>query len=79
MAALKTIHLTPEGKKWLDPHKSPVVFEAFHAVYLYFVAVGRGDINPLLDFIIDGKYDEDFVQHVKPDFGRPEENNLFLF
>ena len=80
MAALKTIHLKPDGKMWLNPKKAPVMFEAFHAIYLYFVAVGKGDINPLLDFIIDGKYDEEFVKHVKPDFFvKPKQDNLFLF
>jgi hypothetical protein len=53
------------------------MFETWHAIYLYFVAVGKGNIEPLLDFVIDGKYDEKFVKEVKPDFG--VEQNLFLF
>ena len=79
MAAVKCIHMTEADKQWLNPTKSPVMFETWHAVYLYFVAVGKGDLNPLLDFVIDGKYDENFVEHVKPDFGRPDENNLYLY
>ena len=79
MAFIKAVHISDSDEKWMDPHKSPVMFEAWHAIYLYFVAVGKGDLNPLLDFVIDGKYDENFVSHVKPDFGRPEENNLYLY
>jgi len=77
MAALKCIHLTEADKAWLSPKKVPVVFEAFHALYLYFVAVGKGDLEPMLDFMIDGKYDEKFVKHVQPDFGAPE--TLYLY
>ena len=57
MEWLKTIHMTKEDQKWVDPHYSPIMFEAWHMLYLYFGAVGKGDLNPMLDFIIDGKYD----------------------
>merc|ERR1711924_476951 len=30
-------------------------------VYLYFVAMGHGNLQPMLDFIIDGKYDDKYV------------------
>ena len=76
--ALKTVHMTDADKKWVDPHYSPVMFDVWHMVYLYFVAVGKGDLEPMLNFLIDGKYDDKFVNHVKPEFGRPEEN-LYLF
>lgn len=76
--ALKCIHMTEEDKKWIDPHYSPVMFEVWHMVYLYFVAVGHGDLEPALDFIVDGKYDEHFVKEVDPQFGKPTEN-LYLF
>jgi hypothetical protein len=77
MAAIKCIHMTEEDKAWMSPKKSPVMFEAFHALYLYFVAMGKGDLEPMLDFMIDGKYEENFVKHVKPDFGAPE--TLYLY
>jgi len=70
---LKVVHMTEEDKKWIDPKYSPVMFEVWHAIYLYFVAVGHGDIQPMLDFMIDGKYDQKFAEHVKPEFGRPKE------
>jgi len=76
--ALKTIHMTDKDAKWVDPHYSPVMFDVWHMVYLYFVAVGKGDIDPMLDFLIDGKYDEEFVKKVDPKFGAPEKN-LYLF
>jgi len=64
MAAIKCLHMTEEDKMWLSSKKSPVVFEAFHALYLYFTAMALGDLEPMLDFMIDGKYDDKFVEHV---------------
>ena len=78
MEIIKLYHMTDKDQKWVDPHYSPVMFDAWHMVYLYFVAVGKGDLEPMLDFIIDGKYDKKFVKEVDPKFGRPEEN-LYLF
>jgi len=77
MAAINCIKMTDEDKQWMSPKKSPVMFEAFHALYLYFVAMGKGDLEPMLDFMIDGKYEKNFVKHVKPDFGAP--GNLYLY
>ena len=77
MAAVKCLHMTKEDEMWMSPKKSPVMFEAWHAIYLYFVAVGKGDLEPMLDFMIDGKYDEKFANAVKPDFGAPKE--LYLY
>ena len=78
MEALKLAHMSDKDKKWVDPYYSPVMFDAWHMVYLYFQAVGNGDLEPMLDFVIDGKYDDKFVKKVNPKFGKPEEN-LFLF
>jgi len=61
--------MTKEDEMWLDPKHVPVMFETWHMIYLYFVAVGHGDLDPMLDFIIDGKYDEHFVHEVDPQFG----------
>jgi hypothetical protein len=57
------------------------MFDVWHAVYVYFVAMGKGDFNPMLDFIIDGKYDEDFVKEVNPSFGAPDNypEDLYLY
>jgi len=76
---MQTVHMTKKDEKWLDPKHVPITFEAFHAIYLYFVAVGKGDLDPMLDFMIDGKYDEDFVKHVDPQFGAFGDDELFLF
>jgi hypothetical protein len=70
--------MTDADKKWVDPHYSPVMFDVWHMVYLYFNAIGKGDLTPMLDFIIDGKYDQEFTDRVNPKFGRPDEN-LYLF
>ena len=79
VAFLKTVHINASEQWWVDPKNSPVLFDALHAIYLYFVAVGKGDLNPLLDFVIDGKYDANFVKEVKPVLGKHKENNLYLF
>jgi len=78
---LKVVHMTEADQKWVDPKYSPVMFEVWHAVYLYFVAVGKGDVQPILDFMIDGKYDEEFAKKVNPKFGRPQEEfeDMYLF
>lgn len=81
-AAVKTLHMTKEDEMmWMSPQRSPVMFDVWHAVYVYFVAMGKGDLNPMLDFIIDGKYDEDFVKEVNPSFGAPDNypEDLYLY
>merc|ERR1712032_1451656 len=79
MAIHKAIHL--EDEKWLDPSHSPVMFDAWHIIYCYFKAVGDGDLEPLLDFMIDGKYADEYVEHVDPKFPAPENypHDLYLF
>jgi len=80
-AAVKTLHMTKEDEKWMDPAHSPVMFDAWHIVYCYFMAVGKGDLEPMLDFMIDGKHADEFVQHVKPKFPAPKNypEDLYLF
>jgi hypothetical protein len=80
-AAVQTLHMAPKEEKWLDPAHSPVMFDLWHIVYVYFKAMGDGDLEPMLDFMIDGEYDEDFVKHVKPQFPAPENypEELYLF
>jgi len=80
-AAVQCLHLTKEDEKWMDPAHSPVMFDVWHLVYVYFTAVGKGDLEPMLDFMIDGEYDDDFVDAVKPKFPAPENypDNLYLF
>lgn len=50
-----------------DPKCSPPVYDAFHFIYIYFKAVAEGDVDPLLDFISDGKFHDDFAKTVKFD------------
>jgi len=80
-AAVATMHMTEEDKKWLSPSHSPVMFDVWHMIYVYFVAVGKGDLEPLLDFMIDGEYDDKFVKAVNPQFPAPENypDDLYLF
>jgi hypothetical protein len=70
-AAVQTLHMQEADKKWLDPAVSPVMFDAWHVVYVYFMAVGKGDLEPMLDWMIDGEYSDDFVDAVKPSFEVP--------
>merc|ERR1712185_461233 len=76
-AAVMTLHMTEAEKEWLSPAKSPVMFDVWHMVYCYFMAVGHGDLEPMLDFMIDGEY----VKAVKPQFPAPENypHDLYLF
>jgi hypothetical protein len=81
MAIHKAIHLSKEDEKWLSPSHSPVMFDAWHIVYCYFKAVADGDMEPLFDFMIDGKYADEYVEHVDPKFPAPENypHDLYLF
>ena len=77
--------MTPEDeKKYADPKKNAIMFDAFHALYIYFIAVGEGNLEPMFDFMIDGKYDEKFVKDVNAEFGYPSKapvapENLYLY
>lgn len=79
MTAIKAFKMSEEDKVWLDPRFSPVMFDAWHAVYIYYLAMGRGDLEPLLDFVIDGKYDTSFVKQVDPTFSVDTPSNLYLY
>ena len=85
IAALKCLKMTPEDEDmYASPQKNEIMFDAFHALYIYFIAVGEGNLEPMFDFMIDGKYDEKFVKSVKADFGTPSEapvapENLYLY
>jgi hypothetical protein len=81
MHAVRTLHMSGEEEKWLDPSHSPVMFDVWHLMYVYFVAMGKGDLNPMLDFIIDGKYDDKFVHKVNPKFPAPKNypEDLYLY
>jgi len=67
--------------KMLNPTVSPVMFNAWHALHLYFTAMMEGDLEPTLDFIIDGKYDAEFVKAINPQFPAPENypEDLYLY
>jgi len=79
MAAARLLHMSEQDKKWISPKYSPVMHDTWYVVYLWYVAMAKGNLEPLLDFAIDGKYTEEYENAVKPDFGRPEENNLYLY
>lgn len=57
------------------------MFDAWHAVCVTWMAMGRGDLNPMLDWIIDGKYNDWYVKRVKPEIPTPENypEDLYLF
>ena len=81
VAAVKVLHGDDEAEAWMDPAHSPVMFDAWHVVYLYVVAMGKGDLEPMLDFMIDGKYADEYVHHVNPKFDSPKNypEDLYLF
>jgi len=62
-----------DEKNYASPQKNAIMFDAFHALYIYFIAVGEGNLEPMFDFMIDGEYDEKFLKEVKADFvGAPK-------
>jgi len=63
---VKAFHITEADKKLVSPQNSPVVYDVMHAIYIYFKAVGDGDLEPMLDFMIDGKYADAFKKEVGP-------------
>jgi len=75
-AAIGVLHMEEADKKWMDPANSPVMFDAWHMVHVYFMAVAKGDLEPMLDWMVDGEYDDDFVKQVNPHFEVP---TLYLF
>jgi hypothetical protein len=79
MAAAKALHLFDEPM--IDPAHSPAMFDAWHLVHLYFTAMMKGDLEPIFDFMIDGKYDDEFVHEVDPKFPAPENypHDLYLY
>ena len=60
----KTFHITETDKKYVSSQNSPVVYDVMHAIYIYFKAVDDGDLEPMLDFMIDGEYAEVFKNEV---------------
>ena len=70
--ALKTLKVSDKDKKWVDLRKSPILFETFHAMFVYFKAMKHGDLDPLVNFLVDGAYDPDYVQAVRPEFWEPK-------
>lgn len=67
---LKAINLVrvDEGDHILtDPTCSRPVYDTFHFIYIYFKAVAEGEVDPLLDFISEGKFQDDFKETVKFD------------
>jgi len=54
---VKSLHVADQDKKWVSLKKSSVLFETFHAMFIYFKAMKNGDIDPIASFLIDGTYD----------------------
>merc|ERR1719240_2318186 len=52
-AAIGVLHMEEADKKWMDPANSPVMSDAWHMVHVYFMAVAKGDLEPMLDWMVD--------------------------
>lgn len=74
--ASKIIKMTPIEAKNLSPQTSPIMFDGLHFLYVYFLAMEKGNVKPLLDFLVDGKYDREYVEGVDPDFFQPPRMEL---
>jgi len=47
-------------------------------MFIYFKAMKDGDIEPIVNFLIDGEYDTDYTQAVQPDFWGTEQRLYLL-
>merc|ERR1719329_120948 len=52
----KVLHMKKDDALKLSPSRSPIMFDTFHALYVWFLAVEDGNVKPLIDFLVDGKY-----------------------
>lgn len=67
LQTLNLLQIEEKDRILTDPSCSPAVYDAFHFIYIYFKAVAEGEMEPLLDFITEGKFHDDFVGTVKFD------------
>lgn len=51
------LHFEGKDDEWVNPKYSPVVHDTFYALFMYLRAVRQGDLHPLLNWLIDGKFD----------------------
>jgi len=47
---------------------SPFMYDVLYAIDVYRKAVHDGDLNPMLDWIIDGKYSEEYIKKNESNF-----------
>lgn len=73
---MNCLHFDANDDQWVNPKYSPIVYSGFYTLFVYFKAVGEGDFQPLIDFLVEGKISEDFENHVKSEFGRPPKDVL---
>jgi hypothetical protein len=65
-AVVKALHMTKEDEKWLDPSYSPVMYDVWHMIYVYFIVVEKGELRPLTDTILYGGGDDFSQKHRSP-------------
>lgn len=61
--------MTKNDKIMIDPKCSAVMYEVSHFLYVWLIATAEGDIKPMLDFLQNGKYHQDYLKNVKFDEG----------
>ena len=76
------MHFSDRDRAWVDPRASPIMFDVLHFLYTYFLAIEDGDLEPMLDFLINGEYDPKFVKAVKEGYYEddvPLDQGLYLY
>jgi len=75
---MECLHFEGKEDEWMNPKYSAVVHDTFYALFMYFRAIGNGDLKPMLDFVLDGKIEPEFEDHLKPelDDGAPPKEKL---
>lgn len=71
-----------DDREWIDPKNSPIMYDVLHFVYVYFLAVKDGNLEPMLDFLINGEYEEHYVKEVEEGYYEedvPLDQDLYLF
>lgn len=73
---MECLHFEGKDDEWMNPKYSPVVHDTLYVLFIYFRAIGNGDLKPMLDFVIDGKIEPEFEDHLKPEYGAPPKEKL---
>merc|ERR1711988_225248 len=67
---VKVLHVAEDEKRWMDPAVPQSCSTSGNGLLLLH-GCRQGYLEPMLDFMIDGEYDDDYVKAVNPHFDAP--------